>query len=106
VRVIPSRRTDPETSHLGEQDVKMRATSQKFMLLTAYSTHGQMNSEHAAQMAGLSPLSCYWKRCSELCLDMGYLEDTGKTEMGRAGSARIVYRITPRGEAALRRVKN
>lgn len=105
MRVIPSRRTDPETSHIGEKQVAMRATSQKYQLLSAYAAYGVMNSEHAAHLAGLSPLSCYWKRCSELCLDMGYLEDTGKTELGRAGSPRIVYRITDAGQAALRRVK-
>jgi len=101
MRVIPSRRTDPDTSHIGERDVALRATSQKFLLLDAYRKYGVMNSERAAQRAGLSPLSCYWKRCSELCLDMGYLEDTGKREVGRAGSPRIVYRITDRGVAAL-----
>jgi hypothetical protein len=105
MRIIPSRNTDPQTSHDGEKDVAMRADSQKYKLLAAYETHGVMNSEHAAQLAGLSPLSCYWKRCSELCLDMGYLYDTGKTETGRAGSARIVYGITDRGRAALRRAR-
>lgn len=105
MRIIPSRNTDPETSHLGEKDVAMRADSQKYKLLQAYATHGRMNSEHAAQLAGLNPLSCFWKRCSELCLDMGYLYDTGKTQVGRAGSARIVYEITDRGRAALARVR-
>lgn len=102
-RIIPSRNTDPETSHLGEKDVRMRATSQKMLLLGVYKDYGMMSSEHAAKTAGLSMRSCFWKRCSELCLDMGYLEDTGKTEQGDAGSARIVYRITDAGRAAYRR---
>lgn len=105
MRVIPSRHSDPQTSHDGEKDVAMRANSQKYKLLSVYAKNGRMNSEHAAQLAGLSPLSCYWKRCSELHLDMGYLMDTGKTEVGRAGSARIVYEITDWGRAALRRAK-
>jgi len=102
-RVIPSRTDDPETSHLGEKDVAMRATSQKMLLLSVYSQYGPMSSENAAKAAGLSMRSCFWKRCSELCLDMGYLEDTGKTEPGDAGSARIVYRITDTGRSAVRR---
>ena len=81
----------------------MRATSQKMLLLSVYSQYGPMSSENAAKAAGLSMRSCFWKRCSELCNDMGYLEDTGKTEPGDAGSARIVYRITDEGRSAVRR---
>ena len=105
MRIIPSRHTDPPTSHLGEKDVALRADSQKYKLLAAFYEWGPLLSEQAANYAGLSPTSCYWKRCSELCLDMGYLEDTGKTLMGRAGSARIVYKITDRGVAALLRAR-
>jgi|SRR4051812_31098495 hypothetical protein len=103
MRVIPSRNTDPDTSHDGEKDVAMRANSQKMKLLNVYDTYGPMNSEHAARMAGISMRSCFWKRCSELDLDMGFLEDTGKREPGDAGSARIVYEITDKGRAYLRR---
>lgn len=105
MRIIPSRTTDPITSHLGEQDVKMRADSQKMRLLRVYEEFGMMNSEHAARLAGISMRSCFWKRCSELCLDMGFLFDTGKTEPGDAGSERIVYTITSSGSAYLRNHK-
>jgi hypothetical protein len=105
MRIIPSRRTDPDTSHKGERDVAMRADSQKYRLLAAFEEYGPIMSEEAAQIAGISPLSCYWKRCSELCHDMGYLEDTGRRGIGRSGSERIIYVITPRGSIALRKAK-
>lgn len=107
MRIIPSRNTDPDTSHKGEKDVALRADTQKYDLLDAFERYGPtMMSEEAARLAGISALSCYWKRCSELCLDMGYLEDTGNRKTGRSGSERIVYTITPRGSAALRKAKS
>jgi hypothetical protein len=101
MRVIPSRHTDPITSHKGAKDVKLRADGQKMRLLKVYDQFGQMNSEQAAKLAGISMRSCFWKRCSELCLDMSYLLDTGKEEPGDSGSMRIVYEITSDGSAYL-----
>lgn len=84
----------------------MRATSQKIRLLDVYDNYdAPLTSEEAAKLAGLPMRSCFWKRCSELCIDLGYLADTGKTRPGDAGSARIVYVITDRGRAALRRAR-
>jgi hypothetical protein len=106
MRVIPSRSTDPETSHRGEKDVAMRADSQKYKLLAAYETYGEMIPDQARRLAGISARSCYWKRCSELHLDMSFLEDTGKVAKGDSGSDQAVLAITPRGESYLRKIRS
>lgn len=57
--------TDPETSELAAQPVKMRAGSQKARLLACYETRwfAGLTDEEAGKMAGLPRA---WKRCSDL----------------------------------------
>lgn len=78
-----------------------RAGSQKAKLLAVYAS-GDYTDERAAEAAGLLR-SCYWKRCGELRED-GLIVDTGRTETGDAGVARIVSTITERGREALRSI--
>jgi hypothetical protein len=54
------------------------------------------NSEEAREAAGLSPRSCYWKRCSELRAE-GLIEDTGEERIGDADQLQMVCEITPYG---------
>lgn len=102
-RTIPSRNTDPETSRAAEP-VKVRAGSQRARLLEGFSLYSRqairptgLTDEEAMQWAeGVSPTSEYAKRCSEL-REGGYIEPTGETRTGAAGSQRIVSRITDKG---------
>lgn len=82
-RVIPSRSTDPKPSHLGAEDVKLRAGSQKHRLLKVHVEAGRaLTNEESAELAGIThPRACPWKRNSELT-EMGLLawtEDFGKS---------------------------
>jgi hypothetical protein len=64
---VRARATDPETSHRGGQDVQIRAGSQQAILLRSYFVRTEgLTATEAATEAGVSLLSCYWKRCSEL----------------------------------------
>lgn len=96
-----ARNSDPLTSHLGAVSISYRSGSQKAKLLQAYATAGAngLTDEEAAERAGLSMRSCYWKRCSELRQD-GYVAETGQTRLGSAGVARLVCSITNSGTLA------
>jgi hypothetical protein len=75
-RVIPSRATDPVTSHKAAAAVTVKAGSQRAALLTAFWLMDRdapgidgATDEEAMRMAGptlVNPLSEYSKRCSEL----------------------------------------
>lgn len=113
-RVIPSRTTDPETSHAAAREIKIRAGSQRARLLQAFAywqddaatakawAHSGLTDEEAMKWAiGVSSDSEYSKRCSEL-REAGYIEPTGETRTGSSGLQRIVSRITEKGRAAVR----
>lgn len=71
-RTIPSRRSDPETSHRAYREVAvLRAGTQRAKLLIAYGakTEIPLIDEEAMVLSGVSPRSCWWKRCSELRAD-------------------------------------
>lgn len=99
-RVIPSRDTDPETSHKAETEIKVRAGTQRARLLRAFScmVHGLTDEQAAIYAVGVSTFSEYAKRCSEL-REGGFIEPTGETRPGSAGPRRIVSRITDKGRA-------
>lgn len=84
--------------------VRASATSARVLLMRAHAqapTFG-LTDEQAAEAAGLSLLSEYATRCSEL-LRMGFLEDTLQTRRSpESGLHRRVLRITATGQAALR----
>lgn len=110
--VIPSRTSDPETSHAAAREIKVKANSQRARLLYAFWLEREMR--HDANVpdskAGLtdeqamrwspevSARSEYAKRCSEL-REGGFIEPTGETRPGSAGPQRIVSRITAKGRA-------
>lgn len=107
-RVIPSRTTDPATSHAAAREIKVKAGSQRAHLLRAFNAISQytdkgLTDEEAAQIAvHVSMGSEYSKRCSEL-REAGYIEPTGETRAnGSSGLQRIVSRITDKGRAAVR----
>lgn len=108
-RVIPSRRTDPGTSHQADRAIVIKANTQRGRLLatfgaTPHAENGHqegLTDEEAMNLTeGVSPYSEYAKRCSEL-RDAGLIETTGETRKGQAGTPRIVSRITDAGRAAL-----
>lgn len=95
MRIIPSRKTDPETSRKGERDVAMRANTQKHKLLKAYVGRRLIadEAEAIAQTGG----RCPWKRCSEL-REMGYLELTGVERISeQSGSKQVESKLTAAG---------
>lgn len=102
--VIPSRSTDPETSHAAAKEIRVKAGSQRARLLhefaAAYfaSTDGLTDEQAMICAYGVSPTSEYAKRCSEL-REGGFIEPTGETRAGSAGPQRIVSRITVKGMA-------
>lgn len=100
-RVIPSRATDPETSHAAVPR-NITAKNARGRLLCAYWRSVDATDEEAAEWAGISLASEYAKRCSEL-RDAGYIEPTGVTRSGASGHQRIVCQITVAGRVALQR---
>lgn len=97
-RVIPSRNTDPETSHAAAKKIVIKAGTQRAYLLKAFSLLPDATDEEAMEIAYPMVLrgSEYSKRCSEL-REAGFIEPTGDTRIGSAGVDRIVSRITQKG---------
>ena len=103
------RATDPATSRTAAADVRIRLASQQHQLLTAYghpSANLGLTADEAGIYTGLAARRgcCYWKRCSEL-RHAGFIEDTGRTRTGMAGSEQMVCVITERGLAELGRLR-
>lgn len=99
--VIPSRNTDPGTSHAAAKDIRVKAGSQRALLLRAFYSYDQFGCTDDKAMIwaeGVSPYSEFSKRCSEL-REGGFIEPTGETRPGSAGPQRIVSRITDKGRA-------
>ena len=61
-----ARNTDPVTSHLAAVGSPGRTTQLHRLLLAFALTGRSLSDEQAAEEAGVSPRSCWWKRCSEL----------------------------------------
>lgn len=100
----PNIRTgDYATSVEGAVNVAKRAPNQRTRLLWAYFYADEvgLTDEQAAIDCGLLD-SCYWKRCGELRAD-GFIEFTGDTRVGAAGTSRNVSVITTRGRYACTR---
>jgi hypothetical protein len=103
------RTVDPETSQKAAADVTMRRGSQAFALLETYNRyriHG-LSDEQAGERTEWKGMNmyvlrvCYWKRCSDLRAK-GFIEPTGETAVGYAGSEQMICRITAEGMEALR----
>jgi hypothetical protein len=104
-RSIPSRTTDPETSHAAFQSILVTASNQrgKLLLPYRYATDG-LTDEEAQERSGVPVRSCWWKRCSEL-REVGLIVATGDVRKGQAGVERMVCVITPEGRAKLREIE-
>lgn len=98
--VIPSRTTDPVTSHAAAKEIRVKAGSQRAYLLHCFwNFPGGLTDEEAMRCShGVSAMSEFSKRCSEL-REGGFIEATGETRAGSAGPQRIVSRITAKGRA-------
>lgn len=103
-----ARNTDPATSHAAAENVAFRSGSHRARLLDVYGDRDNwdgLTDEEAAIRAGLSPRSCWWKRCSELRA-LGMIAPTGETRESSAGEHGQVCAITAdgmRARAELRR---
>lgn len=108
-RTIPARRTDPGTSHKATP-TPVRARTQRAKLLESFglpsSVEGITDEEAMEKAVGVSPVSEYAKRCSEL-RDAGLIavvvDESGATVVrkGNTGIDRIVSRITDEGHRVL-----
>lgn len=109
--VIPSRTSDPATSHQAAKEIKVKANSQRARLLEAHYRFTEwrpegLTDEEAMRIAvDVSPVSEFSKRCSEL-REGGFIEPTGETRPGSAGPQRIVSKITPKGIAWIEANRN
>lgn len=98
-----SRKTDPKTSKGAARATKLKAGSQRHVLLCTYRDHPEgLTSEEAAESLGwIDSRIGYWKRVSEL-LSSGLIVDTGEKRVGRSGQEQRVCRITQHGVEALK----
>lgn len=103
---IPAKTTDPATSHSATNVGAIRKGTQRYLLLGAWAFYGEegLTDEEAMILAdGVSPMSEYAKRSSEL-RDAGLIIPTGETRPGASGTERMVSRITELGQATLRAI--
>jgi hypothetical protein len=92
-----SRKSDPVTSRLAADGIKMRVNSTRFKLLMAhYSDRNGLTDEEAAVHACLPLTSEYATRCSEL-ERAGLIASMPTHRTGSSGQLRIVRRITQLG---------
>ena len=95
------RANDEATSKAGAKSLRVRAGSQRALLLSRYEADS-MTDEEAGHASGLAmlPKCCYWKRCSEL-RQAGYIAVTGSVRVSSAGVEQQVCEITQEGRAVL-----
>jgi len=96
------RANDGATSKAGAKSLRVRAGSQRALLLSRYEVDS-MTDEEAGHASGLAmlPKCCYWKRCSEL-RQAGYITTTGVMRQSSAGVDQHVCAITEAGYELLR----
>lgn len=95
IRVIPSRASDPETSHEAEKSISVGREHLK--MLRMFADGEEYNAwEAMTRSPDIDPESCYWKRCSDLKVS-GHLTWTGEKRPGRNNRMREVYAITTKG---------
>lgn len=100
-----ARTTDPRTSKQWSPD-HMRPGSQAHRLLQTFGRwpdDGLTDEQAMEKSEGVSPLSEYAKRCSDL-RSAGLIHDTGRDRKGASGLDRIVSEITDKGKAVLERL--
>lgn len=111
-RTIPSRRTDPGTSHAAAESIAVTGDNQRGLLLKAFRAMagdtpddpGLTDEEAANRAVGVTLWSEYAKRCSEL-RDAGLIAPTGMTRKGDSGRQRIVSAITDLGVQTLKNLR-
>lgn len=101
-----ARTTDPRTSHGHWNPDTMRPGTQAHRLLQTFGRYpddGLTDEQAMERSEGVSPLSEYAKRCSDL-RTAGLIHDTGRDRKGGSGLDRIVSEITDKGRAVLERL--
>lgn len=100
-RTTLPRHTDPETSYKGFEEVKLRATGQRYKLLQAYAKGGKMIPDEAVVLTDISHRANYWHRVGDL-RDIGLVQLTGRERRGKIGGGdQREYMITRRGRTYL-----
>lgn len=105
-----ARTSDPETSHRAAAAIKLRAGTQRTILLQSFALdwsaggNGLTDEEAMERTEGVSASSEYAKRCSEL-REAGWIAPTGAHRKGNSGADRIVSQLTELGRAALSQVR-
>jgi hypothetical protein len=96
------RTDDGQTSAEGAKAIKVRAGSQRELILGQYFMSEDLTDEEAGRLSGLDlrPRCCYWKRCSEL-RQAGYIKPTGEMRLAGTGVLQQVCKITEAGLNAL-----
>lgn len=95
-----ARSSDPLTSHLAAEEVKVRAGSHRARLLSVYREGLPLSDAEAASLADMPERSCWWKRCSEL-RQGGYIEPHGLTIDPETEALVMTCRITDKGREVL-----
>lgn len=101
-----ARTTDPRTSHQWNPN-GMRVGTQAHRLLQTFGRwpdDGLTDEQAMEKSEGVSPLSEYAKRCSDL-RTAGLIRDTQRDRKGASGLDRIVSEITDKGRAVLARLE-
>lgn len=101
-----SRASDPRTSKVYDA-TKMRSGTQAHRLLQTFGRwpdDGLTDEQAMERSEGVSPLSEYAKRCSDLRA-AGLIRDTGRDRKGGSGLDRIVSEITDKGRRVLARLE-
>jgi len=105
----PVRKSDPHTAHQSAGDIRLKAGTQRHLMLIVFGMEYKLNnesnltSEEAFRLGTqkyalkLSPFS-YWKRISELN-QMGLITYAGKDRVGESGKAQRAFCLTQSGMA-------
>ncbi len=94
-----ARTSDPITSHMAADEIKITAGKQRTRILYSYQYGYALLDREAAEMADVDPESCWWKRSSEL-RQGGFIQVVG-IRVGRRKALAHTCQITSKGLAAL-----
>lgn len=90
------RTTDPVTSRQGAAHIRLKVGSQLAQLLEVYAHPSAADGLTDDEAGNLTQIVGYWKRCSDL-RTRGFIEPTGATRNGRAGTPQRVCKISDHG---------
>lgn len=96
MRIIPSR----EISNEAYRESRIRAGTQKHVLLMTFGRYKDLTDLEAAELSGLGTTCEYEARCREL-RRMKLIEQVPGTRQGHGKSQRMICKITDKGREKL-----